>query len=124
MLCDEGELELLVDSDQQKFFEQPFAKVLEGMTVDDFKRSILLAQGEFAAFLAADESVKASILERLTNTDQYKRIGQRASQRRYEVKRAYEALTSKLDGLQLLSPVYVAASLKDCDATCQSWEYI
>src|SRR5262249_60710154 len=40
---------------------------------------VLLAQGEFAAFLRATELQRAAILERLTRTDIYKRIGERAA---------------------------------------------
>jgi exonuclease SbcC len=58
-----------------------FSEVLEDMTVHDFKRSILLAQGDFDAFLHAHKDEKASILERLTNTDYYKKIGRRAQER-------------------------------------------
>lgn len=101
---DDGkEEEVLISDNRAKFFGPPFNQVLEGLTVDDFKRSVLLAQGEFAAFLKASESVKASILERLTSTDEYKRIGQRAALKRREVDSAYRALMEKLDHVELLS---------------------
>lgn len=99
---EDGEEELIVSDHRIKYFEPHFEEILEGMTVEDFQRSILLAQGEFAAFLKADEQVKASILERLTNTDEYQQIGMRAASRRREVQQKLQALESKLDGLQLM----------------------
>ncbi|MEM1349532.1 MAG: AAA family ATPase, partial [Myxococcota bacterium] len=108
-----GDFEMLVDSDQPKFFEEPFGEVLEGLTVHDFKRSILLAQGQFAAFLRAEDDVKASILERLTNTDDYKRIGQRAAKRRQELQRDLDELEMRLGGLRLLDPEVEASMRAD-----------
>lgn len=99
---DEGEETLIVSDNRLKYFEPHFEEILEGMSVEDFQRSILLAQGEFAAFLKADEEVKASILEKLTSTDEYKLIGQRASAKRRDVERALKDLLARLDGLQIL----------------------
>ena len=99
---EEGEEKLIVSDNRLKYFEPHFEEILEGMSVEDFQRSILLAQGEFAAFLKADEEVKASILEKLTSTDEYKLIGQRASAKRRDVERDLKDLLAKLDGLQIL----------------------
>ena len=101
-VLEDGSEELLVSDKRIKYFEPHFEEILGGMTVEDFQRSILLAQGEFAAFLRADEQVKASILERLTNTDTYRQIGQRAAARRREVDQELRALGARLDGLPLL----------------------
>lgn len=95
--------ELVVSDSRIKYFEPHFEEILGGMTVEDFQRSILLAQGEFAAFLKADEQVKANILERLTSTDEYKLIGQRAAKKRREVDQELKGLGARLDGLPLLT---------------------
>ncbi len=102
VIDDETE-ELIVSDNRIKYFEPHFEEILGGMTVEDFQRSILLAQGEFAAFLKADEQVKASILERLTSTDEYKLIGQRAAKKRREVATKLKELGARLDGLSLLT---------------------
>ena len=96
------DFEELISDNRQKYFEPHFEEILEGMTVEDFQRSILLAQGEFAAFLKADEEVKANILEKLTSTDEYRRIGQRAATKRREADRELTQLKAQLDGLQIL----------------------
>lgn len=98
-----GHEELLVSDDRAKYIDPHFAEVLEGLTVEDFKRSVLLAQGEFAAFLSASKDEKASILERLTNTDEYKKIGERASARYKEVEHQKKQLEANLQGVELRS---------------------
>ena len=70
---------MVVSSDTIKVFKPEFEKVLEGFDVTDFNRSMLLAQGQFDAFLAAPAEARAEILERLTDTAVYQRIGERAA---------------------------------------------
>ena len=47
---------------------------LIGLSFDQFTRSVLLAQGDFATFLKAKQAEKAELLEKLTGTDIYSRI--------------------------------------------------
>jgi exonuclease SbcC len=47
---------------------------LVGLNFEQFTRSVLLAQGDFTAFLKADKDAKASLLEKLTGTDIYSEI--------------------------------------------------
>lgn len=70
--------EPLASGSRKKDYEEAFDDLLGGMTEESFLRSTLLAQGQFSAFLKADESEKATILERLTKTNEYRRIGRRA----------------------------------------------
>jgi len=51
---------------------------LLGLNYDRFLRSVLLAQGEFARFLKADANERAELLESLTGTVIYSRLGQLA----------------------------------------------
>ncbi|HQP34354.1 MAG TPA: SbcC/MukB-like Walker B domain-containing protein, partial [Polyangiaceae bacterium] len=98
---DGGDWVELASSHQKKVFGPAFDEVLEKMNVEDFKRTVLLAQGEFAAFLQVDDDERARILERLTNTEQYKRIGKRAAERMTAAKAAAEsarALADKFPG--------------------------
>lgn len=59
------------------------AKIVEltGMDYDQFTRCVLLAQGDFAAFLKADADVRAATLEQLTGTEIYSRISIEVQQR-------------------------------------------
>ena len=101
---EDGTETLLISDKRRKYYDPHFDEVLRGMTVEDFQRSMLLAQGEFAAFLRAPQEVKASILERLTNTDDYQIIGERASLKRRDVVRRVDSLKERLGGLELLTP--------------------
>ena len=51
------------------------------MNFDRFTRSMLLAQGEFAAFLKADANQRSPILEQITGTEIYSQISRRVSEK-------------------------------------------
>ncbi len=73
-----------------------------GLTFDQFRRSVLLAQGDFAAFLEAKESERASLLERITGTDIYTRISKKAHERASQERRALEDLQRQQANVSLL----------------------
>lgn len=54
---------------------------LIGLTFDQFTRSVLLAQNDFSTFLKAEQGEKASLLEKLTGTEQYSEISAGSSPR-------------------------------------------
>ena len=59
-----------------------------GLTFDQFCRTTMLAQGEFTRFLKSGNKEKASILEKITNTEQYAQIGAKVydlTHHKYEV---------------------------------------
>jgi exonuclease SbcC len=71
-----------------------------GLSFDQFRRSALLAQGEFAAFLKADASERAELLERMTGTEVYSRLSVAA----HEKNRAeQEELTRRAQGLAAIA---------------------
>ncbi len=49
-----------------------------GLSFDQFRRSALLAQGEFATFLRADGKDRSELLERMTGTEIYSRLSVQA----------------------------------------------
>lgn len=49
-----------------------------GLNYDQFVKSILLAQGEFAKFLQANKSDRSALLEKITGTSIYRSLGMRA----------------------------------------------
>ena len=75
-----------------------------GMDYDRFTRSILLAQGDFAAFLDADADQRAPILEQITGTGIYSRLSIAAHERTSEERKKNAALQEALGTLKLLSP--------------------
>ncbi len=101
--ADDGTWAILVSDHRRKFFDGPFEEVLEGMTPAEFNRAILLAQGDFAAFLKASVADRAALLERLTDTEIYKRLGSRANQRRQEVEAALKTTRAVAEGIEFLT---------------------
>ena len=78
-------------------------EVVTGMDFDRFTRSMLLAQGDFAAFLQAVPDERAPILEQITGTEIYSQISIRVHERRSEERKKLDALLVELAGTQLLS---------------------
>jgi len=100
---DDGAWTILVSDHRRKFFEGPFHRVLEGMTPAEFNRAILLAQGDFAAFLKASVADRAALLERLTDTEIYKQLGSRANHRRQAVEAALKTTRAVAEGIEFLT---------------------
>jgi len=59
-----------------------------GLSFDQFRRSILLAQGDFAAFLRAKGDERSELLERMTGTELYTAVSRRAHHRARELEEA------------------------------------
>jgi exonuclease SbcC len=80
-----------------------------GLSFDQFRRSALLAQGEFAAFLRADGKDRSELLERMTGTQIYSQLSIAAHQRaalaeqRLRDARAAAQAIAVLDDAALLS---------------------
>lgn len=74
-----------------------------GLDYDRFTRSVLLSQGDFAAFLRAGERERSDLLERITGTDIYTRISMAAYERYKAEGQQLEALRRQQEGLLLLS---------------------
>lgn len=75
-----------------------------GLDFDRFCRSVLLAQGDFAAFLKADASTRAKILEQITGTAIYRDISTRVHERQREEKERFTQLADRQSAIQLLGP--------------------
>lgn len=75
-----------------------------GMDFDRFTRSMLLAQGGFAAFLQAAPDERAPILEQITGTEIYSQISIRVHEHRSDERKKLDILQAELAGMQLLSP--------------------
>lgn len=75
---------------------------LIGLSYEQFTRAVLLAQGNFAAFLKADENEKATILQTLTGTAIYSRISEIIYARCTNAKKELEIIEEKKRGLQIL----------------------
>lgn len=57
-----------------------FNEQLIGLSFEQFVKSMLLAQGEFAKFLKSSEDERNQILERITGSEIYRHLGNRANE--------------------------------------------
>ncbi len=73
-----------------------------GLGFEQFSRSVLLAQSDFAAFLKASDNERAALLESLTDTGEYSRIGQLAFEQHKHARLQHEQLLGAVDAVQPL----------------------
>ncbi|MCG6202283.1 AAA family ATPase [Psychromonas antarctica] len=77
--------------------------VLTGLDFSRFTKSMLLAQGGFAAFLNANPAERAELLEELTGTEIYCEISKHVFERNKQVQAELQLLTSQADILAVLT---------------------
>jgi len=109
-LGEDGQWEQQVSDGRAKVVKPYFDAVLEGFTMADFERSMLLAQGRFDAMLHALPEERAAILERLTDTAIYQRLGERAARMRGAWKGRLERARAKIEAISPVSPEDLAAA--------------
>ncbi|MCW3478592.1 AAA family ATPase [Neisseriaceae bacterium JH1-16] len=78
-------------------------EAITGLDFARFTKSMLLAQGGFAAFLNASANERAELLEELTGTDIYGQISQRVFEQARDAKQTLDRLKARADGVELLS---------------------
>ncbi|HEY8097773.1 MAG TPA: AAA family ATPase [Methylobacter sp.] len=66
------------------------------LNFDQFRRSVLLAQGDFAAFLKAKKDERSSLLERITGTELYSELSIAAFERARQEKDALTLIASRM----------------------------
>jgi len=76
---------------------------LTGLNFARFTKSMMLSQGDFAAFLNANEADRAELLEELTGTEIYGQISQVVHQQFSDAKQKKKEFAIKLEGVTLLS---------------------
>ncbi|MCU0390555.1 MAG: AAA family ATPase [Thermoflexibacter sp.] len=84
-------------SEVKKMIEQ-----ITGLDYHRFLRSVMLAQGDFSAFLKADDKSRGELLEKITGTEIYSQLSKRADEKRFEEKKKLELLESQIDEKRLL----------------------
>ncbi len=110
----DGELQApkheIADADSGTILESNIRGVAEriesvtGMDFDRFTRSMLLAQGGFAAFLQAAPDDRAPILEQITGTEIYSRISIRVHERQRAEREKLDRLQAETAGIAILGP--------------------
>ena len=87
-----------------------------GMDFDQFTRSMLLAQGGFAAFLQAPADERAPVLEQITGTEIYSRISMSVHERNRQEQQKLAALREECSSIQLLDEEALAAASAELQA--------
>ncbi len=76
---------------------------ITGLDFPRFTKSMLLAQGGFAAFLNASANDRAELLEELTGTEIYGDISRRVFEQAREAKQQLDQLKARAEGVELLT---------------------
>lgn len=110
----DGELQApkheIANADSGEIFETRIRGVADqielatGMDFDRFTRSMLLAQGGFAAFLQAAPDDRAPVLEQITGTEIYSQISIRVHERHREEREKLNLLQAETAGIVILEP--------------------
>ena len=77
-------------------------ETLSGLNFGRFTKSMLLAQGGFAAFLHANDSERAELLEELTGTDIYAQLSRQVFEQTRTQKGCLNELKARAQGMELL----------------------
>lgn len=86
---------------------------LIGLTYEQFTRTVLLAQNDFATFLKSRESAKAELLEKLTGTEIYSRISREIYTRSKAADEAMNLLKNTISLIELLPEEEMQALQKE-----------
>ena len=104
--CSKGGIEHTLGKDIE-----PVLKSAVGLGFEQFCRTTLLAQGQFAKFLLGGDDTKAEILEKLTNTEKFKQFGIAIGEKYAKLEAAAKSIDEeikRLAGLGLERPVVEA----------------
>lgn len=83
-----------------------------GLSFEQFCRSVLLAQGDFAAFLRADDKERADLLERMTGTEIYRQLSVACHERNREEQQSVSQAQQKILGLEVWDEAESQARLR------------
>ncbi len=76
---------------------------ITGLDFGRFTKSMMLSQGQFAAFLNADANDRAELLEELTGTEIYGRLSEQVFESHKQAKTDLDELHQRASGIELLN---------------------
>lgn len=110
-LCENGKI--LADKVRDKL---DMVAAITGLDFGRFTKSMMLSQGQFAAFLNADANDRAELLEELTGTDIYGRLSEHVFEQHKQAKISLDALHQRASGIELLNEEQRLAVAQQIDA--------
>lgn len=90
-----------------------------GLDFDQFCRTTMLAQGDFSRFLNSTDKEKADILEKITGTDIYSRIGAQIFQIIADRERTYKEKLIEIGTVKLLNDNEIASIKEEINQLTQ-----
>lgn len=100
---DEDQQDFVVIAEKNREVDLEIEK-LTSLDYDRFRRSVLLAQGDFAAFLLANEKERSELLEKITGTEIYTELSKAAFQRSKNEEQLLRQLQQQQLALAILPP--------------------
>ncbi|MCB0556425.1 MAG: hypothetical protein KDD02_22960 [Phaeodactylibacter sp.] len=116
---EKGEFEILAEKIREA---DQLIEEVAGLDFDRFCRSVMLSQGDFAAFLQSGERERSELLERITGTEVYTRLSKAAYERFKLEQQQLSGLERERDTLELLSPEAVAELMEEWEEKKQAAE--
>ena len=74
-----------------------------GLTYEQFVKSILLSQGEFAQFLKSSEAERSELLEKITGATIYRQLGKAAFERNKQEEEKLKVMEASMAGVKILT---------------------
>ena len=111
-------------SEQRSSHRRVIQEIL-GLDFESFNRSVLLAQGQFAAFLKADIDTRRQILEATTGVDIYDQLRQPLNAKTETVQKEYEKIEAAFNRIPAVTPEElerIQVQLKELETETQSLE--
>ncbi|MCT4615288.1 MAG: hypothetical protein N4A49_10490 [Marinifilaceae bacterium] len=97
---DNGEFEIISKKKSEVIKKN---EEISGLNYDQFIKSILLSQGEFAKFLKAKADERSALLEKITGTEIYREIGKTAFAKHKEESERLNTLKAKTENIERLN---------------------
>lgn len=114
----------VVVADKAKAVESNINRVTQ-LSFEQFTRAVLLAQSEVTAFLKARDHERGELLEYLTNSNIFGKIGQLAYEKTKHIATQRKALELRLGDIEILSDDdlnQTTTEFQDCDSKLKSLE--
>jgi exonuclease SbcC len=105
---DEAKQDFIIIAEKAKEVDQQVEK-FTGLDYERFRRSVLLAQGDFAAFLHAKEGERSELLEKITGSEIYSELSKAAFARHKQEDSRLKELKAEMSRLEILPAEELAA---------------
>ena len=92
---------------------------LVGLTYEQFTRTVLLAQNDFATFLKSKGAAKAELLEKLTGTGVYSRISQEVYARNKAAQEEVTLIQNRMNVIELMPEEELLALQKEKEPSAE-----